>query len=610
MNAEIDPRRLPGLAGRPGGRARTDAPEYLAAADEWLTQINADHRAPPDRPTAAARVILYQIENELALTSPAQRATCSICMTRRAPTASPCRSSTTTRAATAIGCRRTRRCRARSHGPVDIYAFDGYPGGTCNVRCHARRTRTRRPDWGIYGPGGARGGAIASPDTPGFVAEFGGGWFDYWGTNGGYECTAHPRRARATSACSTAPTSPTASRSRVSTWPSAARPGAGCRRRWCSPPTTTARRSRGAPPAPQGGDDEAARPVHRGVEPLTQMDARRRRTRRPRAAIKVYHNVDSGHRRALYFAMHKPSNALTNDTFTFPLDTARRQLHRAAVGHAAHQRAGREDAARRLRPGAPAAGLFDVGAADASATQDDGDVALLYGRDGRGGRDRAALRLRARPSRCSTARSPAPSTPPSGDLRLNYTHGGLARVRITGGGRPPLLLLHRRRDDGAEILAAGDRGRSVLVRGPALVRNAERARRHAGADRRHAQADAELEIWAPAATAHGQLERRRRRQRRRAAAAACSPQRPLRGPERVTLPDLAAATWRYRRRVARGRADVRRLRLGRSPTRPRTNSTDEAAGRAAGADDGRLRLPPRRRLVSRPLHRRRRRQTR
>ena len=46
------------------------------------------------------------------------------------------------------------------------------------------------PDWGLYGPGGAKGGASASPNTPGFVAEFGGGWFDYWGSNGTYPCTA------------------------------------------------------------------------------------------------------------------------------------------------------------------------------------------------------------------------------------------------------------------------------------------------------------------------------------------------------------------------------------------------------------------------------------
>src|SRR3954453_22584860 len=37
------------------------------------------------------------------------------------------------------------------------------------------------PDWGDFGTGGATGGASASPNTPGLLAEFGGGWFDPWG---------------------------------------------------------------------------------------------------------------------------------------------------------------------------------------------------------------------------------------------------------------------------------------------------------------------------------------------------------------------------------------------------------------------------------------------
>ena len=46
------------------------------------------------------------------------------------------------------------------------------------------------PDWGIWGTGGATGGASASPNTPGFLAENGGGWFDFWGSPGIYNCMA------------------------------------------------------------------------------------------------------------------------------------------------------------------------------------------------------------------------------------------------------------------------------------------------------------------------------------------------------------------------------------------------------------------------------------
>ena len=74
-------------------------------------------------------------------------------------------------------------------GPLDLYAFDGYPGGTCHTDGTPGGPSTA-PDWGIWGPGGAKGGASASPDTPGFTAEFGGGWFDYWGSVGTYPCTA------------------------------------------------------------------------------------------------------------------------------------------------------------------------------------------------------------------------------------------------------------------------------------------------------------------------------------------------------------------------------------------------------------------------------------
>src|SRR5665647_1809365 len=33
----------------------------------------------------------------------------------------------------------------------------------------------------VLGIGGRKGGAPASPTTPGLLAEFGGGWFDPWG---------------------------------------------------------------------------------------------------------------------------------------------------------------------------------------------------------------------------------------------------------------------------------------------------------------------------------------------------------------------------------------------------------------------------------------------
>ena len=68
-----------------------------------------------------------------------------------------------------------------------------------------------------------------------------------------------------------------------------------------------------------------------------------------RPAIKVYDDVNPDTGTHFYIAMHNPSNATTNDAFTFPISNRRRQLHGAAVRDAPDQRAGRQDPARRLR---------------------------------------------------------------------------------------------------------------------------------------------------------------------------------------------------------------------------------------------------------------------
>ena len=96
-----------------------------------------------------------------------------------------------------------------------------------------------------------------------------------------------------------------------------------------------------------------------------------------------------------------------------------------------------------------------------------GDVALFYGRTGEAGE--TVLRYTSAPSVRVLAGDVASSFDAArGDLKLTYTHGALARVRIEGGGRPPLLLLIG--DEGEGVPSGG--GTSVLVRGPAMLRSA------------------------------------------------------------------------------------------------------------------------------------------
>jgi beta-galactosidase GanA len=69
INAETDAGGFPGWLVTQQGKARTDAPDYVAAAEQWLSEIDpiiAAHQI-----TRGGDVILYQVENELFYNEPA-----------------------------------------------------------------------------------------------------------------------------------------------------------------------------------------------------------------------------------------------------------------------------------------------------------------------------------------------------------------------------------------------------------------------------------------------------------------------------------------------------------------------------------------------------------
>jgi beta-galactosidase GanA len=94
------------------------------------------------------------------------------------------------------------------------------------------------------------------------------------------------------------------------------------------------------------------------------------------------------------------------------------------------------------------------------------DVALLYGRSGEAGA--TVLRYSSKPA-VRVLSGDVSSSYSGGDLTLDYTHDGLARVLITGGGRRPLLLLI---GTDAEAATFWQPSSGVLVRGTSLVRSA------------------------------------------------------------------------------------------------------------------------------------------
>ncbi|MEV4345022.1 beta-galactosidase [Actinoplanes sp. NPDC049596] len=102
------------------------------------------------------------------------------------------------------------------------------------------------------------------------------------------------------------------------------------------------------------------------------------------------------------------------------------------------------------------------------------DVAVLYGNQDAPGA--TVLSYSSRP-RVTVLEGRVASSFGAGELRLDYTHNGLARVLIEGGGRRPLLLLLGTPETAASFWRADTATGPVLVRGTALLRSATEAPR-------------------------------------------------------------------------------------------------------------------------------------
>jgi beta-galactosidase GanA len=490
VNAELARGGFPGWLVRQNARARTDAPEYLAAADEWLTRINtiiARHQY-----GAGGTVILHQIENELLLTNPEQQRYMQHLYDRaradgiRVPIFH-----------NDIG-RNGRWVPASSpvegviKGPNDLYAFDGYPGGSCDV--FAKPTNGgAAPDWGLYGPGGAKGGASASPNTPGFAAEFGGGWFDYWGSNGTYDCTAIQRGKRYQRVFYGT------NLANGLTIQSFYMGFGGTSWGWQPAPVVYSSYDYGA------AIDEARNLRPKALElkqigqfiqsfpSLARMD-KGPEIKASSDKVRIYHNVNAETGAHLLFVAHNPSNARSDDSFSFDLETrdGRYRLPQKGAlrldGYDAKLLVASQDiGAHRL--------VYSTSELQTQLETGDGDLALLYGRKGEDGE--TVLRFASAPHVEAIEGSVESSfDPATGDLRLDYRHDGLIRLRISGGGKGVLNLLIAEEDVAAGFWRQDTSAGAVLARGPALVRQAAL---HGG--RLSLSGDtskpAMLEIWGP-----------------------------------------------------------------------------------------------------------------
>ncbi|MEO8375004.1 MAG: beta-galactosidase, partial [Sphingomonas bacterium] len=534
VNGELSRGGFPGWLVNQRAIARTDNPEYMAAADAWLTEIDriiARHQLGADKEGGKGSVILYQIENELALTTPAHARYIRHLVEKARADGITVPLFHNDQGRNGYWVPQGSRVPGTIEAPVDLYAFDSYPGGSCDVQGKVTRA-SPTPDFGSYGPGGARGGASASPDTPGFAAEYGGGWFDYWGSNGGYECNARQKDGRYERIFYGA------NLANGITLQNFYMAYGGTSWGWLPAPVVFTSYDYGAaiseiralrPKAEtmkQLGEFIAAVPDLAEMEKADGVSA-------SSPAIRIYHNRNPKTDARLLLVMHAPSNAGSDDRFTVSarLPDGTYDLPMRLNGSDAKWLvAGVNLEQQRL--------VYSTSELQTTLRQRRGDVALFYGRAGEAGE--TVLRYASAPSVRVLAGDVTSSFDAArGDLKLTYTHGALARVRIEGGGRPPLLLLIGDEAVGASFW----RRDAVLVRGPAMLRSA-RIAGDALALTGDTADTGDFELWAAADVKRLSWNGKPLAVDRSVSGSLMAARGALPGPIPFALPDLTNLTWR------------------------------------------------------------------
>lgn len=534
VNAELTGGGYPGWMFRSRAEARTDDPVYLSAVDEWMTQINAiiaRHQVTD----GGGNVIAYQLENELGKVEP--KHVRQMEHLARKARADGIKVPFFHNAAGRLPDWAPKGASApwANPGPTDIYAFDGYPGGSCDVFANPAGAN-KAPDWGIYATGTGKVGSLTSPGTPGFAAELGGGWFDYWGSNGTYACTAerqgkgYQRVFYGTNLINRITIHNVYMTFGGTSWG------------WLAGPVVYTSYDYGAPIS----EDRGLRPKAQALKQqgmfvqaaeavLAEMD-KGPQLAPATANLKLYHNVNRRLGTHVIFAAHNPTDGKGEESFKVQLATRDGDYTIASTlrGQDARMLLAAYDMERQRL-------VYSTSELQTHFRNGERDIALLHGRDGIAGE--TVLRYSSAPtvevlagqvkSRWDAAR---------GDLVLNYMHDGLARVRISGGGRAPMLLLLADEQTSQRFWTQETGAGKALQLTPALVRSASLAggRLALSGD---ASEDSPIEIWGPAfeaASFNGQQLLLTRQPDGSVRAGT------VKGPEAVRLPDLKRLAWTRR----------------------------------------------------------------
>ncbi len=447
INAEISGGGFPAWRGTRPGVNRTSEPAYLADAREWLSRINpiiARHQL--TRGTGS--VILYQVENEYQ----GGRQDADYMETLE----------TWARAdgidvPTFVNDGGANGNWTSGKGAADMYGFDAYPQG---FDCRDPQAWRNLPDYSWV--------RQWVPNTPMMMPEAQGGAFDGWGGHGYGNCRTQTgvdfTRVFTSMSLAAGVTFKNFYMTFGGTnWGWLADPNAGYSSYDYGAPITESRQL-------TAKYDEFKRLGHflAAVKPIARTDpATAPSPSDPALRVDRRVNPDGGtqfffvrHADTRVTATHRTTLTLSGRDGSYPRVP---QLGDVAVAgrDAKILVAGYDLGSQRL--------VYSTSQLMTHARIAARDVAILHGREGESGE--TVLRYASRPTVRVIAGSITSTWDPArGDLRLNHTHRGQARLLISGGGRPALELIIGDDAEAAKWWRQDTSSGPVLVRGPALVR--------------------------------------------------------------------------------------------------------------------------------------------
>jgi beta-galactosidase len=444
INAETDAGGLPDWLINSPARDRSSDPDYIAAADEWLSHIDpiiARHQLTD----GTGSVILYQVENEFGDTS-----------------------------AGGVAYMTHLEQKARAHGITvptfhnnqglynnwvpgtagapDLYAWDSYPQG---FNCGDPTTWSPAPDWS-----NAR---QYSSNGPLFIAEFQAGSFDWWWGNGRDKCRQLTgpdfERVFEENNISFGVTA----QNLYMTY-------GGTSWGWLpSPGNVYSSYDYGSAISEERTlTDKYAAQKQLGyflasVTPITKTDPGPAvPASDPGVLVRNLVNPDTGTQ--FLVVRHTDATSTATTSFTIPIGDYPAVPLTLAGRDSKLLVAGYDMDGQRL--------VYSTSELMTHLHSGDRDIAVLHGRDGLAGQ--TVLHYAAQPT-VTVLSGAATSTWDSarGDLRLDYTHGALTEVLVHGGGRPDLLLLIGADGQFDRLWTQSTSAGPVLVLGPELLRTAQ-----------------------------------------------------------------------------------------------------------------------------------------